>query len=272
MKYEIKPKDNFSLGIKEIWMYRYLLYYFTWRDIKVKYKHATLGIAWAVIQPLLLMTLFSLLFQKGMKWSNSALPYPVFSFAGLTLWFYFSGSVSQAAYGLDSNSNIIRKIYFPRLIIPLSAIFVASFDFIFAFILLIGIAFLLGNGIFNTKLIIYIPLSLLITTLAAVGIGTIFSAMNILYKDFKYIIPFLIQFMFFASPVFYDISLLDGGRWSSMLEWNPLTGAIDLVRAAFSIHLLHWPAIYKGFTTSLLSCFFGIFIFRKIEHYLADII
>ena len=239
--------------------------------MKVKYKQAALGAAWAILQPLLLMLLFTLIFSKGLKLATGTLPYPFFAYAGLTLWHFFSSSVSHAAASMAANSNIIKKIYFPRLVVPLSAVAVAAFDFGFAFLVLLGLAAYFEVAVGWMRLLFFLPASLLLAAIAATGMGTLLAALNVKYKDFQYVIPFLLQVLFFASPVIYSAAILGEGRWMEMLDFNPVAGAIHLFRSAFSAEAVDWSLVGKSSASALLLFASGIFFFRKTEAFFADL-
>ena len=272
MEYEIKPKSKFSIGLQELWEFRELLFFFTWRDIKVKYKQAALGIGWAILQPFLLMLLFSFIFSRGIKLSESSLPYPLFTFSGLVIWYLFSGSVSQAANSMVANAHIIKKIYFPRLIIPLSAIVSALFDSFFAFLTVFALVFYFGVEINFAKLFIVLPISVFLTILSAIGFGTLLAALNSHYRDFQYLLPFIIQVLFFISPVFYSYESVDLGEFGSLLEFNPMAGAIHLFRSAFTGEPIEWDIIFRGYLCALILFVLGVYVFRKMEAHLADIV
>jgi len=224
MEYKIEPVSKFSLGLKELWDFRELFYFFTWRDIKVKYKQTFFGVAWAILQPFLLMLVFSVFFGKALGVPSDDVPYPIFVYCGLLLWNIFSSGLSNAANSMVVNANIIKKIYFPRLIIPISAILVALFDFIMAFIIYIGILIFYHHSL-DWVIIVYLPVSVMITILTTFGLGTFIAALNVKYRDFRYVIPFLIQLLLFLTPVIYPVSIIKY-KWAQyLLSINPMAGA-----------------------------------------------
>jgi lipopolysaccharide transport system permease protein len=271
MEYEIKPISKLSLGIKELWEFRELFYFFTWKDIKVKYKQTFLGVLWAVLQPFMLMLVFTLFFGNalGVPTDNNT-PYPVFVFSGLLIWNIFSSGLSNASGSMASNAGIIKKIYFPRLIIPISSILVALFDFLMAFIIYIGILLYYRQPI-SPKIIIYLPLSIAITILSTFGLGTGLAALTIKYRDFRYVIPFLIQLLLFLTPVIYPVSIIKYEWAKAILLLNPITGAIDLFRASITHAPLNIPLVVSSICISILLFVAGIVYFRKTEYYFADL-
>lgn len=270
MQYEIKPTSKFTLGLKELWSFRELFYFFTWRDIKVKYKQTFLGIAWAILQPFLMMAVFSLFFGYALNVPSDNIPYPVFVFSGLLLWNIFSSGLSNAASSMVSNASIIKKIYFPRLIIPISAILVALFDFIMAFIIYIGLLIYYHFSVSYT-ILIYLPLSIIIAVLATFGLGTFIAALNIKYRDFRYIIPFMIQFLLFLTPVIYPVTIIKNDWIQLILSLNPMAGAIALLRSTVTQTPVNWQLVAISASVSMLFFLTGLYYFRKTEYYFADL-
>lgn len=270
MEYEIKPAGKFSLGIHELWEFRELFYFFTWRDIKIKYKQAILGIFWAILQPLFLMILFSLFFGQALKVPSENIPYPIFVFSGLLIWNIFSSGLSNAANSMVANANIIKKIYFPRLIIPMSSILVALFDFIMSLLVYFGLL-LYYHYVIDWTFILFLPLSIIITVLTTFGLGTFIAAVNIKYRDFRYILPFLIQILLFVTPVIYPVSVISNQWIHSLLLLNPMAGAIDLLRSTIQHTTPDWQLIAVNFISSVCLFTIGIIYFRKTEYYFADL-
>ncbi|GAL83779.1 phosphate ABC transporter permease [Sporocytophaga myxococcoides] len=271
IEYEIKPAGKLDLNFKELWQYKELFYFFTWRDIKVKYKQAYLGILWVVLQPLFMMMVFSFFFGKVLRVPSDGIPYPIFVYSGMMFWNIFSSGLSSSGDCLVSNANIIKKIYFPRLVIPISVIFVSVFDFIITFALFIGLILFLQIKIDYLKFIELFPLAFLITIVTTFGLGTLLSALNVKYRDFKYIIPFLIQATLFITPVIYPISVLPFPWIKYVLALNPLTGAIALSRAAIAGNVIDWNIIMISVVTSLLLLVAGLLVFKRTEAYFADL-
>ena len=269
--YEIKPQNKFSLGIKELILYRELFYFFTWRDIKIRYKQATLGFLWAVIQPLAMMLIFTLIFHKALNVDTGSIPYPIFAFSGLLLWNIFSTGLQNSANSMIINANIIKKIYFPRLIIPMSSILVAFFDFLMALIVYACLLLYYSYSVDFYKLIIYLPLSVILTIITTFGLGTFLAALNVKYRDFQYTIPFLIQFLLFINPVVYPTSLFKSKILQYLIALNPMAGAINLIRAAFVNTPVQWDLLAISFSMALCIFVCGVYVFRKTEAYFADL-
>jgi len=274
MEYEIKPHEKLSLNVKELWLYRELFFFFTWRDIKVKYKQTVLGFAWAVLQPLIMMLIFSAVGQ-AFNIPDEGMPRPLFSFSGLLLWNIFASGITGSGNSMVSNSNIIKKIYFPRLIIPLSSVLVSLFDFVMTFIIFIGmLVFYSIKGQTHTDImgfLLVLPISLFITFIATCGIGTLLAALNIKYRDFRYVIPFMVSVLLFLTPVIYPIS---GTRypWAKLLfALNPLYSAIELFRSTFSPGTLHIHLVFISLASAVFFFIVGLFYFRKTEAYFADL-
>lgn len=267
----IRPKKLFHFSdIKEIWQYRELLYFFTWRDIKVRYKQTLIGAGWAIFQPFITMVVFSVFFGGLAKIPSDNIPYPIFVYTGLLFWQFFSDSLSATSSSLISNQNIITKIYFPRLILPISAVITKLVDFVIASIILIGMMFYY-NYTPSLLGLLMIPLLLFISFMASVGGGLILSAINVKYRDVRYALPFLIQLLLFVTPVIYPASI--AGKYSKILALNPMTGVIQNARAAL---LGTAPVNWLLIGISGLACFIllilGIYIFKKVERYFADIV
>lgn len=266
----ISPPKGFSLGFKELWQYRELFYFFTWRDIKVKYKQTYLGILWALLQPLGLMLIFTFLFSRTWKIDTGTVSYPVFVLAGLVLWNLFSGSVSHAGESMIKHAGIINKIYFPRLVIPCSSVLVALFDFGMG--LLIFFIFCLAyKQPIHWVAILYFPAGIVMVLLAAFGTGTFLSALNVKYRDFRYTIPFGLQFLFFASQVIYPLDFVQNTTLKYVLAINPVNGAIELFRHPLSAIPVNWNIVGIGLASTAFILVYGIYYFRKTEAFFADL-
>ncbi|MBC7875258.1 MAG: ABC transporter permease [Ferruginibacter sp.] len=266
----IHPPSGFSLGLKELWQYRELFYFFTWRDIKVKYKQTSLGIIWALLQPLGMMLIFTFLFSKTWKIDTTPVGYPIFVLAGLILWNLFSASVSHAGESMIKNASIISKIYFPRLVIPCSSILVAFFDFLMGMLIFLVFCFIYQQPV-HYSAIVYFPAGILIVLTAAFGSGTFLAALNVKYRDFRYTIPFLLQFLFFASQVIYPLQLVQQSWLKYVLAINPVNAAIELFRYPLSGSAIDMSIVAIGLASTLLISFIGLFYFRKTEAYFADL-
>ncbi len=271
MEYEIKPQKGISFNWREIIQYSELFYFFTWRDIKIKYKQAVLGFLWAVLQPLLTMIIFTFFFGKLLGVPSDGIPYPIFAFSGLLMWNIFSNGLSSAGNSMVSNAHIIKKIYFPRLIIPMSAVLVAVFDFLMSFVIFIGLLIYFQTDVNILKMIIFIPASLLLTIVCTFGLGSLLAALNVKYRDFRYIIPFLIQSLMFLTPVIYPVSIIKYQWAKYLIAINPMSGAVDLARTAIINKPIQTDLIMISVASAILFLFIGLLYFRRTEYYFADI-
>jgi len=266
---EIRPPSRFSLGLDDLWNYRELFYFFAWRDVKLKYKHTSLGIAWAVLQPLLLMLAFTLFFGGRMR-EETDLPYPVFAFTGLLLWGVFAAGLAGAGNSMVSNAHIIRKIYFPRLIIPVSSVIVALFDFLMALPLLAVL--LLWYGLVpRAAAPAYFASGLLLATAATLGLGCWMGALSVKYRDFRYVLPFVVQLLLFVTPVIYPATYVKA-RWVQLLlALNPMTGAMGLFRGMLSAAAVDWRVTAISAASAGVLFAVGVWYFRRTEAYFADL-
>jgi len=271
MEYEIKPTRKISIGARELWDYKELFYFFTWRDIKVKYKQTILGFLWALLQPVFMTVIFTFFLGDSISnKTNLPIPYPIFALSGMLLWGIFSGGMSNAANSMVSNSNIIKKIYFPRLIIPISSILVALVDFLVASLVFIVFVFYYKVDI-NFPNIFLVPLSVFITCLSAIGLGTFLAALNVKYRDVRYIIPFLVQALLFLTPVLYPFNISKNITVQFLLKFNPLSGALELMRSIFSGYVIDKETVFFSLVSSIVIFIIGIIYFRKTESYFADL-
>ncbi|MCI0559447.1 MAG: ABC transporter permease, partial [Nitrososphaera sp.] len=229
-----------ALNLHDLWEYRELLYFLTWRDIKVRYKQTILGAAWAIIQPLSTMLIFTLFFGKLAGIPSEGIPYSIFAYAGLLPWTFFANAVTNSGNSLIGSANLISKVYFPRMIIPGAAVGAGLVDFAIAFTILIGLMIYYGVGV-SWSLVMLPPLVLL-TTLLAMGVGMWMSALNVKYRDIRYALPFMIQLWMFATPIIYPSTLVpEGWRW--LLALNPLTGIIEGYRDALFGREFDWVSL-----------------------------
>lgn len=268
----IKPQKGWiPINLKELWQFRDLLYFLSWRDIKVKYKQTILGVAWAILQPFFTMIVFSILFGKLAKVPSEGIPYPIFVYAGLLPWNYFSSALSSSGNSLVASSNLITKVYFPRLIIPASASLSALLDFFIASIILVGMMFFY-HFTPNALGLIMIPVLVFMTFIVAVGCGLWLSALNVEYRDFQYVIPFLVQIWMFVTPVIYPVTLFpEKYRW--LLSLNPMGGIIGAFRTATLGHQpINWDLLFISSGVGFLIFFTGLLYFRKVERSFADVI
>jgi lipopolysaccharide transport system permease protein len=268
-EYTIESSRRGFFNYKELWIYRELFYFFTWRDVKIKYKQTILGFLWAILQPLLMMIIFTLFFARALNIPSQNLPYPVYSFSGLLIWNLFSSGINNASNSMVSNSSIIKKIYFPRIIIPVSSILVAFFDFIMAFLLFVGILLFYQQPVSLLAIVVW-PLSILLGMIATLGLGSGLAALNVKYRDFRYIIPFLIQVLFFLSPVIYPISLLKYPELKFILACSPIYAAIELFRMPLTGIMPELFPLCTSLASALLLLTLGVVYFRRTEDFFAD--
>jgi lipopolysaccharide transport system permease protein len=267
----IKPKKTFSLNdFREIWNYRELLYFFTWRDLKVRYKQTLIGASWAILQPFTSMVVFSIFFGKLAGIPSDGVPYPIFVYVGLLFWQFFSGALSDTSNVLVGNQSIITKVYFPRLILPISGTITKFVDFMIASLVLVGLMIYYGF-VPNLSGLFIIPLLLLITFMVSVGAGLFLAAINVKYRDVRYALPFFIQILLFITPVIYPASI--AGKYSWLLAINPMTGVIQSARAALlGTTEINWGLLGISSIACLVILAIGIVYFKKIERYFADIL
>lgn len=258
------------IRFRELWQYRELLYFLTWRDIKVKYKQTILGASWAIIQPFMTMVVFSLFFGKLAKVDSDGLPYPVFSYAALVPWTFFSNGIHMSANSLVHSANMIKKIYFPRLVIPIATIIAGAVDFCLAFIVLLGM--MLFYGITPTSNIIWLPFLLLLTFITSLGVGLWLSAMNVQFRDVRYTVQFIIQFWMFATPIAYSSSMIENDLLRTLYGINPMVGVVEGFRwALLGTETAPGPIIVVSTLVALLLLISGLFYFRRMEKTFADV-
>jgi homopolymeric O-antigen transport system permease protein len=267
----IQPSTGWtSLGLAELWEYRELLYFLIWRDIKVRYKQTVLGAGWAIIQPMFTMLVFSLFFGKLAKVPSDGIPYPLFSYTALVPWTFFAQGLSQSSDSLVGSANLIKKIYFPRLAIPIGTVCAGMVDFALAFSVLLVLGF--WYGVHPTRNILWLPLFVLLALVTALGVGLWLSAFNVKYRDVKYVVPFFTQVWMFMTPIAYPSSLLSG-NWRIVYGLNPMAGVVEAFRWALlgtktapsAMIAISWAAAI----TLLVS---GAYYFRRMEKTFADVV
>jgi lipopolysaccharide transport system permease protein len=260
-----------SLKLAELWDYRELLYFLTWRDIKVRYKQTVLGAAWAIIQPFFTMVVFSLFFGSLAKIPSDGVPYPIFSYTALVPWAFFASGLVQSSDSLVSNANLIKKIYFPRLVVPVAGVLAPVVDFVLAFIVLLGM--MLVYGIIPTVNVIWLPLLLVLAFVTSLGTGLWLSAMNVQFRDVKYTIPFLTQFWMFATPIAYPSSLIENDWLRMIYGLNPMTGVIEGFRwALLDTNTVPSLVLAVSALAALGLLVSGTFYFRRMEKTFADVV
>ena len=267
----IRPLKGWAhINLNDLWEYRDLLRLLTWRDIKVRYKQTLLGAGWAILQPLLTMLVFSLFFGRLAKVPSDGLPYPLFSFAALVPWYFFSGSLSQSSNSLVTNANMIRKVYFPRLVIPISCTLSALVDMAIALFVLI--LFMAGFRIMPTWNVVWLPAFVLLALVTSLGAGLWLSALSVRYRDVRYVLPFILQFWLFATPIAYASSLLSE-PWRTVYGLNPMAGVVEGFRwALLGTNTAPGMMIGVSAVAAILLLLSGVFYFRRMEATFADII
>lgn len=266
----IEPNKTWSaLDLRDLWAFRELLYFLTWRDVKVRYKQTELGVAWAIIQPLFTMLVFTLFFGRLAGVPSDNIPYPVFAYAGLLAWTFFANAITNSGNSLVGSANLITKVYFPRMIIPGAAVAAGLVDFAIAFVILIVL--MIYYGVTVTWSILMFPVLVLMTTLLALGMGMWLSALNVKYRDVRFALPFLVQLWMFVSPVIYPASFLPAKyRW--LLWLNPMTGIIEGYRSALFGRLFDWTALAVSTAITLMLLIYSAYSFRRMEKSFADIV
>jgi len=258
------------LKLNELWEYRELLYFLVWRDIKVRYKQTALGAAWAIIQPFLTMVVFSIFFGSLGKMPSDGIPYPIFAFAALVPWVFFANGLGQSSNSLVGSSHLITKVYFPRLIVPLGAVFSGIVDFLVAFAVLL--AMMLYYGLLPSLNILWLPLFVLLALVTSLGVGLWLSALNVEYRDVRYVVPFITQFWLFATPIAYPSSLLHE-PWRTIYGLNPMVGVVEGFRwALLRTNSAPGPIIAVSSGAAILILVTGAFYFRRMEKTFADIV
>lgn len=266
----IRPSGRWAaLNLRDLWAYRELLYFLAWRDVKVRYKQTLLGVAWVVIQPLLPMLVFTFIFGRVVRVPSDGIPYHLFAFAGLVPWMFFSGSITRSGNSLVGSSNLITKVYFPRLVIPIAAVVAALLDFAIGFGLLA--ALIAWHGVAPSWQLLLLPVLVLLTGMLALGIGMWASALNVKYRDVGYVLPFLVQLGMFMTPIIYPTSIIPE-RWRWLLDLNPMSGIIEGYRASLFGRPIDWAtlAISTGITLVLLV--WAAYVFRRMEKEFADVV
>ena len=267
----IEPSRGWvSLKLRELWVYRELIYFLIWRDVKVRYKQTLIGVAWAILQPLLTVVIFTLFFGRLAQVPSDGLPYPVFALAALLPWNYFSQAIGRGGESLVGSSHLISKVYFPRLIIPISAAVAPLVDFALAFVVLLGL--MAWFGIVPTGRVLALPLFVLLTLFTALAVGLWLSALNVRYRDVRYAIPFLTQIWMFVSPVIYPVSLIPE-KWRLLYSLNPMAGVIEGFRwALLGKESPDFGVVALSAAVVILLLFSGAAYFKRMERTFADVV
>jgi lipopolysaccharide transport system permease protein len=266
----IQPSQSWKLvSFKDLWAYRELLFFLTWRDVKVRYKQTALGAAWAILQPLFMMVIFTIFFGRLAGVDSAGIPYPLFALAGLVPWTFFANAITQSGNSLVGSSNLITKVYFPRLIVPAAAMLAGLVDFALAFVLFV--VMMVYYAMAPTIQVLFLPVLILLTALFALGVGTWFAALNVKYRDVRFALPFLIQIWLFVSSVILPSSALPQKyRWLLML--NPMSGIIEGYRSALFGLPFDWPALGVAGAITAAVLLYAIYSFARVERSFADII
>jgi lipopolysaccharide transport system permease protein len=268
----IEPSRGWvSLGLRELWEYRELLYFLTWRDIKVRYKQTILGATWAILQPVFTMIVMSIFFGRLAKIPSDGIPYPIFNYAGLLPWLFFANGMSRSANSVVGSASLIKKVYFPRLIVPIAGVLGGIPDFLLSFLVLIGM--MIYYGLYPTGVsILLLPVLLLLATITSLGVGLWFSALNAQYRDIRYIVPFLTQFWMYMTPVVYPASLLSQ-PWRTLYALNPMVGVVEGFRwALLGNGRAPGPMIGVSALAAALLLVGGAYYFRRMETTFSDVV
>lgn len=267
----IKPQKKwFNLNLKELWLYRELAFIFAWRDIKVRYKQTALGIIWAILQPIMTVAIFSFFFGKLAKLPSDGIPYPVFAFVGIVFWNYFSISLTGSSNTINENENIIKKVYFPRLILPMSSAITPLIDLFISLSVLVILMLYYGfvPSLFS---VVFVPFLLIISFLASAGLGLFLASINLKYRDVRYALPFFIQILMYLTPVIYPSSIV-GAKYQWIMALNPMTGIIEAARAVFfNVNPINFHLLFISVGISVALFLFGMFRFKKTERFFADL-
>jgi lipopolysaccharide transport system permease protein len=267
----IEPSKGWvSLRLPALWRARELLYFLIWRDVKVRYKQTLLGASWAILQPLLTMIVFSIFFGKLARMPSDGVPYPLFAYVALVPWTFFANGLTLSSNSLVANQTLLRKVYFPRLVIPVSAVAAGLIDFGIAFVVLLGLA--ARYGVPPSPNLIWLPALVLLALVTALGVGLWFAALNVLYRDIQYVVPFLVQVWLYATPIVYPTSLVPE-RWRTLYAINPMVGVVEGFRwALLGTSTAPGPMILVSAMAALVTLLGGLFFFRRMEKSFSDVV
>lgn len=266
----IEPRrSQFSLDLSEVWRYRELLYFLTWRDVKVRYKQTAVGVLWAILQPVLTTAIFTVIFSRFARFETITVPYPLFALSGLLVWLFVNNSVTFASGSLINNTNLVTKIYFPRLIVPLAAVFSNLIDLLFGFGVLSVLMIYYGADL--SRQILFAPFFIVLAVVLVLSFGTLFSALNVRFRDIKFALPFFLQIWMFLSPVFYPADILTG-KWRTAFAFNPLTGILEGFRASLFGGEFDWFAVGISIVLTIAALLISLFVFKRMEDDFADVI
>ena len=264
------PRGWMSLDLRGLWAYRELLYFLAWRDVKVRYKQTVLGAAWAILQPFFTMVVFSLFFGRLAGMPSDGIPYPIFAYAALVPWQFFASGLSNSSNSLVGSAGLITKVYFPRLVVPVAAVLPGAVDFVLAFVVLLGM--MLFYGIVPTARVVFLPLLLLLAFVTSLGVGLWFSALNVQFRDVRYLVPFGINAWMFATPIAYPSSLL-AEPWRTVYGINPMAGVVEGFRwALLGTETTPGAMVYVSAIVATLILVSGAYYFRRMEQTFADVV
>jgi lipopolysaccharide transport system permease protein len=255
--------------LKDIWAHRELLYFLTWRDVKIRYKQTAIGVAWAVLQPVLTTAVFTVLFSTFARFETGSVPYPLFALSGLMVWLFVHNAVTMASNSFVSNTNLVTKVFFPRLIVPLAAVLAGLFDLLIS--LLILVVLMLSYSAIPNRNVVFFPLFLFLSLLLATALGVLLSAVNVRFRDVKFALPFLLQVWLITSPIFYPTSILSD-KWKLVFAVNPLTGVLEGVRTSLFGGAFDWRVIGISCVSLLVLSVGSLLIFKWMEDEFADLI
>jgi lipopolysaccharide transport system permease protein len=268
----IEPSQGWvSLKLRELWQYRELLYFLVWRDVKVRYKQTVMGAAWAIIQPFFTMVVFSVFFGRLAEIPSDGIPYPVFSYTALVPWSFFAHGLTQASNSLVGGARLIKKVYFPRLAMPVATVLSGGVDFLLAFLVLLGM--MLAYGIVPTINVLWLPIFLLLALVTSLGTGLWLSAMNVQFRDVQYTVPFITQFWMFITPIAYPSSLIENPLLRALYGINPMAGVVEGFRwALLGRGTAPGPILVASSLAALVLLISGAFYFRRMEKTFADVV
>ncbi len=258
-----------GLDLAEIWEYRELLYFLTWRDIKVRYKQTVIGILWVLLQPLLTTIIFTVIFSTFARFETADVPYPVFALSGLVIWLFVHGSVTMAALSFVNNPTFVTKVYFPRLIVPVAASVAGAFDLVFSLLVLAGM--LVWFGVTPASSVVMAPIFLVLGVILSIAVGILFSALNVRFRDVKFALPFILQVWMIASPLFYPSNLV-AEKWKYLYAINPMVGIVEGFRNSVFGTAHDWPVIVVSCISLAVLLVFSLFVFSWLEDKFADVI
>lgn len=267
---KIKPSGRWvNFDLKDLWNYRELLYFLTLRDIQIRYKQTFFGVAWAIMQPVLTTAISTLIFTNFVRFESEKIPYPIYALSGWLIWIFFNTSIGNAGNSLISNTNLVTKVYFPRLITPIASVLASLIDLLIAFVLLIVMMFIYGVSI--SWKIIFVPFFLILTVILTSSFGIAFAALNVRFRDVKHALPFALQMLMFATPIFYSTKILSE-KWQFVLSINPLTGILEGFRSSLFGDDFNLQTIAFSVVITFVAFFVSLYIFKQMEDDFADLI